>query len=67
MSEITIKINKPFKYLDKQYAVDEEVPLQVDTEGTPLVLFWRNRLIDSKIDHCITVIKDKESKRKELK
>lgn len=36
----------------------ETINLQTDKFGTPLKRFWRNRLKDSKIDNCITVINE---------
>jgi len=50
---IDIKINKPFP----GYQVDQIVTIQVDSDGTPLNVFWRRRLKDAKMDNCCEIVK----------
>lgn len=33
-----------------------ELKIKVDTAGTPLERYWRDRLKDSKIDNCIEIV-----------
>lgn len=32
------------------------IEIETDSEGTPLSLFWRKRLQDSKLDKCVEII-----------
>lgn len=41
------------------------VEVEVDSDGIPLDHFWRNRLKDSTVDNCVSVVEEpKKSKSK---
>ena len=44
-----LKINKVKGYT-------RTIEIETDSEGTPLSLFWRKRLQDSKLDKCVEII-----------
>jgi len=59
MKTIEIKINKAIP----DYIQGQIVTVQVDSEGTPLTRFWRDRLCDAAVDNCVEIIKLKSSKK----
>ena len=40
------------------------IELEADKSGNPLNIFWRRRLKDSKIDNCVSIIKDNLKNKK---
>lgn len=56
-NRIKIKLNYAFSFHKKGDIID----IEVDEEGTPLNIYWRKRLNDSKLDNCIEVINDKSA------
>jgi hypothetical protein len=46
------KINIPFL----GHLIDTELEVSANEKGIPHDKFWRNRLRDSKVDNCITVV-----------
>lgn len=63
MTKINLKINTDLKTPQGTYKAGETILIEADKEGTPLNHFWRNRLKDSSLDHCVEVIsKYKKSK-----
>lgn len=59
MKSITIKLNVPLK----GKKAGAEFPIMVDKAGTPLDLFWRKRVKDSKIDNCLEIVKKTKEKK----
>lgn len=51
--QLTLEINKRVGKLNP----GDTITIDIDENGTPLDKFWRRRLYDSKIDHCVTVQK----------
>lgn len=43
------------------------VSIAVDDDGVPLSKFWRDRLKDAEIDHCVTMLDEKEPTVKKTK
>lgn len=43
------------------YKKGQILPIEVDIDGIPLDIFWRNRIRDSAVDGCVTVIDKKDS------
>ena len=52
--KMKIKLNKPLR----GYPAGVKVRIDTDGQGTPLELYWRRRLKDSKTDNCIEVMKE---------
>lgn len=48
-----IKINIPLR----GYKAGAIIPIRVDAKGWPLDPYWDRRLRDSKIDHCVEIVK----------
>lgn len=55
MKSIQLKVNKPIP----GYAPRRIVTVRVDSNGTPLQKFWRDRLRDADVDSCVEIVKDK--------
>lgn len=58
--KIKIRVNLNLLHRKK----GDEFYINCDNDGVPLEKYWRARLIDSKEDGCITVIKEKDSESK---
>ena len=43
------------------------IDIKTDSDGTPLSLFWRKRLQDSKIDNCVGIVTASTPKNKGVK
>ncbi len=65
MKKINLKINVDLKTPQGTYKQGETVIIETDIEGTPLNHFWRNRLKDSSIDHCVEVISNYKKSKSE--
>lgn len=50
--KIKIKINAPLR----GYVAETKINIKVDKNGVPLDRYWRDRLKDSKIDNCISIM-----------
>jgi hypothetical protein len=44
---------------------DEIIEVIGDSENVPLDLFWRNRLKDSAVDNCVSIVE--ETKKSKIK
>lgn len=53
MKTLRIKLNMPVA----SYAKGEEIEIPCDENSVPLDKFWRRRLADSKIDHCLEIVR----------
>lgn len=51
---MNIKVLKPLK----KYVIGSVITIKTDKLGTPLDRYWRNRLVESKRDSCIEIIKE---------
>lgn len=58
-NRIKIKLNGPLK----GYVKGTVLTLPADSNGTPLERYWRDRLRDSAIDHCIEIVPNQKVKR----
>jgi len=58
MKEIKLLINKPLK----NYKVGKVIILK-----QPLNAYWQNRIKDSKIDNCVSIVACSESSKKRKK
>ena len=59
----TIKLNAPLKGLPK----DTVLKIKVDSKGTPIERYWRDRFKDAQIDNCVEFVKEEkkiETKKK---
>ncbi len=54
-----LKLNAPLRGLPK----GAEVKVKVDKKGTPVDLYWRNRLKDAKTDKCVEFVGKKSSSK----
>lgn len=60
----TLLIKKPLGI----YKVGEAIRVDCDKDGIPLDQYWRNRLKDSVVDHCVEEIRaEKQIAKKEVK
>jgi hypothetical protein len=60
----TLKLNRK---LSTPYGVMErgkKIKVETDRSGLPLDLFWRKRLKDSEIDDCVSLVEEKQHKKK---
>lgn len=56
--QLNVNLDTPIGSFKK----DAIVSIAVDVNNTPLERFWRDRLTDSKIDNCITLLSKKTNK-----
>lgn len=63
MNKIQLKLNAPLR----GHMVGVIVAVDVDSEGTIIDRYWRDRFNDAKIDNCVELVKPeiKTSKKKE--
>lgn len=59
MKKLQILINKTFM----QYQEGSIITVNAE-KGIPLEKFWRDRLKDSEIDNCVSIVKKKYSTKK---
>lgn len=52
LNKLKLKLNVDLLTFSK----NAELEIDCDEENTPLDRFWRNRVNDSKIDNCVTVL-----------
>lgn len=45
------------------YTKGQKVSVACDIHGTPTLQYWRNRLKDSEIDGCVSVVKSASKKK----
>jgi len=70
MAKVDLKILKPIPHWKTRksgkegHQVGEILTITVDSEGTPINRWWRDRLKDAAIDGCCEVIKKQKSTTK---
>jgi len=63
MKKINIEIHKDFM----QFKQGQIIELDTDNNETPLSKFWRDRLKDSHIDGCVSIVKQTKKSSKKFK
>jgi hypothetical protein len=51
-----LRINKSISTPIGKKVKGDTISIQCDVNGMPLDLFWRNRIKDSAIDHCVEFV-----------
>lgn len=54
-----IKLNQNLSTPFGKLKQGEVINIETDSDGVPLIKFWRNRVKDSVIDNCISIIEEK--------
>lgn len=67
MKKLKIKINSEGLADALGVKAGSEMEIDVSKTGIPVVREWRNRLRDSVIDNCISVVKKEVKSKKEAK
>lgn len=58
-----IKIKNTSNVILNGVKPEQIISIQVDTDGTPLDRYWRNRLRDSVIDNCVEIVQNQSEEK----
>lgn len=61
MKKLRLKLNAPLG----GFPAGREIEIDTDNTGVPLEKYWRDRIKDSAIDHCVSIVKKTRKSKQE--
>lgn len=56
-----IRLNQNLSTPFGKFKKDEIINIEIDADGVATQKFWRNRIADSVIDNCVTIVAEEKS------